>query len=572
MPAGGEAGIARLFEMTSDLLATISLDGRFTLLNPAWEQLLGWSRAELRSEPVSEFVHPDDAEQLLGPMRAGHGHPAEVENFTTRFRHRDGSWHWLLWSARRDGETWYAAAKDVTDRMWLERQAMHDPLTKLPNRMLLMDRANQAITRLGRSQGVLAMLFIDLDKFKSVNDNLGHDAGDRLLVSVAGRLAELMRDSDTIARLGGDEFVVLAEELENEDEAMALAARVLEALEKPFSVGSADVAMLASVGVAVSRSPDCDPEAMLREADLAMYKAKGAGGRRLELFDERLRRELSSHVEIEGLLRDALPKQELILAYQPIMPLAGGKPIGIEALVRWRPADHLHSGGADVLPATFLPPAEDSELIVQIGRWVLHSACAQAEIWRRAGIAIPVSVNISARELIELDLAERVREELAYCRLPGSALCLEVSEEAVLRDPERAREALRDVKRLGVSIALDKFGSGQLSLGLPRNVPLDILKLDREMIGGVERDKERRASFAATIALAKEARLTAVAVGIETNRQLALARELHCSVGQGFLLQSPVAAEDVRLRNPGGSITSAPWRPRVRLGGGDSRP
>jgi diguanylate cyclase (GGDEF)-like protein/PAS domain S-box-containing protein len=569
---GSEAGVARLFEMTSDLLATISLDGRFTLLNPAWEQLLGWTRAELQSEPVSEFVHPDDAEQLLGPMRTGNGHPAEVENFTTRFRHHDGSWHWLLWSARRDGETWYAAAKDVTDRMWLERQAMHDPLTKLPNRMLLMDRANQAITRLHRSQGVLAMLFIDLDKFKAVNDNLGHDAGDRLLVSVAERLAELMRDSDTIARLGGDEFVVLAEELESEDEAMALAGRVLEALEHPFPVGSADVAMLASVGVAVSRDPSCDPEAMLREADLAMYKAKGAGGRRLELFDERLRSELSTHVEIEGLLRDALPKQELILAYQPIMPLAGGKPIGIEALVRWRPQEPHHIGDGDMLPASFLPPAEDSELIVQIGRWVLHSACAQAEIWRRAGIAIPISVNISARELTELDLAERVREELAYCRLPGSALCLEVSEDAVLRDPERAREALQDVKRLGVSIALDKFGSGQQSLGLPRNVPLDVVKLDRIMIGNVEKDKERRAMFAATIALAKEARLTAVAVGIETNRQLALARELHCSVGQGFLLQSPVAAEDVYLRNPSGSVTSAPWRPRVRLEGGDSRP
>ena len=353
---GSEAGIARLFEMTSDLLATISLEGRFTLLNPAWEQLLGWTRGELQSQPVSEFVHPDDAEQLLGPMRAGHGHPAEVENFTTRFRHRDGSWHWLLWSARRDGEVWYAAAKDVTDRMWLERQAMHDPLTKLPNRMLLMDRARQAITRLHRSQGVLAMLFIDLDKFKAVNDNLGHDVGDRLLVSVAERLAELMRDSDTIARLGGDEFVILAEEMESEGEAMALAGRVLEALERPFSLGSRDVAMLASVGVAVSNDPACDPEAMLREADLAMYKAKGAGGRRLEMFDERLRSELSTNVEIESMLRDALPKQELILAYQPIMPLAGGKPIGIEALVRWRPQEAHSAGDQDMLAAAFLPP------------------------------------------------------------------------------------------------------------------------------------------------------------------------------------------------------------------------
>ncbi len=562
-------GVHKLFEMTSDLLATISLDGCFTLLNPAWEQLLGWSREELQSRPVTEFVHPEDAEQLLGPMRAGEGHPAEVENFTTRYRHRDGSWHWLLWSARRDGPTWYAAAKDVTDRMWLEREALHDPLTRLPNRTLLMDRARQAMTRLHRSDGVLAMLFLDLDKFKAVNDNLGHDVGDRLLVSVSERLAELMRDSDTVARLGGDEFVILAEELESEGEAMALAARVLDAMERPFPLGTAEVAMLASVGVAVTEDPASDPEAMLREADLAMYKAKGAGGRRLELFDASLREAMDTQVELEMLLRDALPRKELTLAYQPMLPLAGGQPVGIEALVRWRPK---REGRIDeLLPATFLPPAEDSELIVQIGRWVLHQACAQAERWRRAGIAVPVSVNVSARELTELDLAERVREELAYCRLPGHALCIEVSEDAVMRDPERAREALVEVRRLGVSIALDKFGARGLSLGLPQGIPLDTVKLDRELTGSFDRDKDRRAMFAATIALARETGLRTVAVGIETNRQLALARELHCAIGQGFLLHSPSRAENVRLRDPSGSVTSAPWRPRVRLSGSKRR-
>ncbi|MCW3034081.1 MAG: hypothetical protein QOK19_1365 [Solirubrobacteraceae bacterium] len=564
---GGEAGVRKLFEMTSDLLATISLDGRFMLLNPAWEQLLGWKREELQSRLVSDFVHPDDAEQL-GPLRAGAGHPTEIENFTTRYRHRDGSWHWLLWSARRDGGTWYAAAKDVTDRMWLERQALHDPLTRLPNRTLLMDRARQAVTRLHRSDGVLAMLFVDLDKFKAVNDNLGHDVGDRLLVSVSERLAELMRDSDTIARLGGDEFVILAEELENEGEAMALASRVLDALERPFPLGTAEVAMLASVGVAVTDDPASDPEGMLREADLAMYKAKGAGGRRLQLFDESLRRAMDTQVELELLLRGALPRQELFLAYQPILPLRGGQAVGIEALLRWRP--RRDGQDEELLPAAFLAPAEDSELIVQIGKWVLHTACAQAERWRRAGIAVPVSVNVSARELIELDLAERVREELAYCRLPGRALCIEVSEEAVMRDPERAREALRDIRRLGVSVALDKFGAHGLSLGLPRGVPLDVVKLDRELTGSFDRDKDRRAMFAATIALAKESGLRAIAVGIETNRQLALARQLDCSIGQGYLLHSPAAPGSLRLRDSTGSVTSAPWRPLVRLGG-DSR-
>jgi diguanylate cyclase (GGDEF)-like protein/PAS domain S-box-containing protein len=563
----GKARIARLFEMTSDLLATISLEGRFTLLNPAWEQLLGWTREELRERPIRQLVHPEDVEQALGAILDRDGATSQIENVTTRYQHRDGSWRWLLWSARRDGDSWYAAGKDVTDRVWLERQALHDPLTGLPNRLLLMDRARQALSRLHRSDTVVALLFIDLDKFKAVNDNLGHEVGDALLRSVSERLAELMRDSDTVARLGGDEFVILAEEIEGDGEAVALAERVLDALDRPFSLGSADVSILASVGIAVSRRPDADPEAMLREADVAMYRAKDGGGRRLELFDETLRRELDAHLELEDRLRHALPQHELLLAYQPILRLAGGQALGVEALVRWRPTGVGHASSTTVLASTFLPPAEDSELIVQIGKWVLHEACAQAEIWRRAGITIPLSVNISARELTELDLAERVREELAHFRLPGRALCLEISEEAVLRDPDRARSALKDLKRLGVLIALDKFGFGQLSLGLPSNLPLDVLKLDRALTESFHQDKERRAMFAATIALAKEAGLTAVAVGIETNRQLALARELDCAVGQGFLLHGPASPDRVRLRAPAGSVTSAPWRPLVRLRG-----
>jgi diguanylate cyclase (GGDEF)-like protein/PAS domain S-box-containing protein len=564
-----EARIGRLFEMTSDLLATISLDGRFTLLNPAWEQILGWTVEELLAQPIDACMHPEDTEETLALMLAGTHHPAQLENFTTRFRHRDGSWRWLLWSARCDGETWYAAAKDVTDRMWLERQALHDPLTRLPNRLLLMDRARQALTRLNRSDGVVAVLFIDLDRFKAINDNLGHEVGDQLLVAISVRLAEMMRESDTVARLGGDEFVILAEDIENEGEALALAQRVVNALEKPFQTGSAEVSMLASVGISVSHDPEADPEAMLREADVAMYRAKRAGGRSLELFDEALRHEVNEHERIESRLREALPRREFLLVYQPIVPLAGGQAVGCEALVRWKPGGSGEESELELLPATFLERAAESDLIVQIGNWVLHTACAQAEVWRRAGIAIPISVNISARELTELDLAERVREELAYCRLPGRALCLEVSEAAVRRDPQRAREALADVKRLGVAIALDNLGGGESSVHLPRNLPLDLLKIDPALIQSFDRDKDRRAVFAATIALTRESRITAVAVGIETKRQLALTRELGCRMGQGFLLFRPSAPDSVQLREPPRAITSAPWRPLVRLG--DSR-
>src|SRR3989441_9751325 len=237
-PGEDGARIARVFEMTSALLATVSLDGRFTLLNPAWEQVLGWTGEELLARPIQELMHPDDVEQTLTLMLAGSRHPAHLENFTNRYRHRDGSWRWLLWSARCDGDTWYAAARDMTDRMWLERQALHDPLTRLPNRLLLMDRTRQALTPLHRSDGTVALLCLDLDRFKVVNDSFGHDVGDRLLVGVSERLAEMMRDSDTIARLGGDEFVILGEELDGESEALVLAERVLVVLKEPFAVGS----------------------------------------------------------------------------------------------------------------------------------------------------------------------------------------------------------------------------------------------------------------------------------------------------------------------------------------------
>jgi diguanylate cyclase (GGDEF)-like protein/PAS domain S-box-containing protein len=571
-PSGhGDERIARLFEMTSDLLATISLDGHFTLLNPAWAQVLGWTLEELQAKPIQEFIHPDDVEQTLALLLTGEHRPAHLENFTNRYRHLDGSWRWLLWSARCDGDTWYAAAKDVTDRMWLERQALRDPLTRLPNRLLLMDRTRQALARLHRSKGIVALLFIDLDRFKAVNDNFGHDVGDQLLISVSERLEEMMRDSDTVARLGGDEFVILAEEIETDAEALALAERVLETLSAAFLVSSVEVSMPASVGVSVSHHPDADPEALLREADVAMYRAKGAGGGRFELFDDGLRQEISAHLQIGQRLLEALPNQELMLTYQPILPLAGGRAVGCEALIRWHPEGEAESQIDELLPDTFLPRAQDSELIVQIGHWVLHAACAQAAAWRRAGVTIPISVNIAARELSEPNLAQRIRRELTNFQLPGRALCLEVSEESVLRDPERARAALTDVRRLGVSIALDGFGAGDSSISLPRNLPLDMLKLDRTLIQSFETDRETRATVAAMIALARKAGLTAVAVGIETNRQLALARELDCTVGQGFLLHRPAPPDRLHLTGQAGAVTSAPWRPRVRLGDSNRR-
>jgi diguanylate cyclase (GGDEF)-like protein/PAS domain S-box-containing protein len=554
-----QAQIARLFEMTNDLLAAVTLDGRFTLLNPAWEQALGWTREELMARPMRDLVHPEDVEQTIALTIAGRHRSAHFVNFTNRYRHRDGSWRWLLWSARCDGDTWYAAAKDVTDRMWLERQALRDPLTRLPNRLLLMDRTRQALGRLRRSRGLVALLFIDLDRFKAINDNLGHAVGDHLLISVSQRLAQILRDSDTVARLGGDEFVILGEDLESDAEALAMAERVLHALEESFVVGSTEVSMLASVGVSVSHDPEADPEDLLREADVAMYRAKGAGGHRLELFDEDLRREVLARMDIEDRLRHALPRHELLLAYQPMLPLAGGGAMGCEALVRWQP-----HGAKAVPPEDFLPLAEESDLIVQIGEWALHAACLQAAAWRGAGRDLTVNLNISWRGLTEVDLAERVREALTRSDLPPSALCLDVTETAIMRDPERAQSALRAVKRLGVRVALDRFGVGPSSLSLPSMFPLDMLKIDRKLIQRLDHEEDKRAMVVAMIALAREAGLTTVAVGIETRRQLALAQQLGCTFGQGFLLHRPTTAEQLSLDAPGAIRSPPGWHPRTR--------
>lgn len=534
------AQVLRLFELTDDLLAVVSLDGRLLLLNPAWEETLGWSPHEMTGRSIQDLVHPEDVEHTLVLTLHGSSMPAHAVNFTSRYRHRDGSWRWLLWSARCDGESWFAAAKDITDRMSRERQALHDPLTKLPNRLLLMDRTRRALSRLHRTSGRIALLFIDLDRFKAVNDNLGHAVGDDLLIAVSERLADVLRDSDTVARLGGDEFVILAEDLESDSEALGLADRVLNALLEPTRIGSAEVSMQASVGISVCHEPSRDPEDLLREADVAMYRAKGSGGG-LGLFDAELRREMAARLEIEGRLRHAMPRHELRVVYQPTVPLQGGRPLGCEALLRWHPHD-----APPMHPGEFLHLAEESKLIVTIDEWVLQTVCMQAVSWRREGLSPAVSMNVSARGIAEVDIAERVREALVYSELPGEALCLEVSETAILADVDRARGKLEDCKSLGVQVALDNFGSEHGSLALSGALPLDVIKLDRSLIANFEHDPVKRGIVIAATAMAREAGVVTVAVGIETEAQRQLATALGCTVGQGFLLAEPRPAEMLR--------------------------
>ena len=534
-PRGGGDELARLFDLASDLLATISPAGRLGLLNPAWEKVLGWSRDELRSMPLRELLHPDDRQRAIERFAEPADGAGRVENLAARLRHRDGSWRWLVWSAHFDEGTWYVTANDLTDKLSLEQQALHDPLTRLPNRLLLLDRARQALARLHRDRRAIALLFVDLDRFKAVNDTLGHRAGDELLIQVASRLREVLREEDTIARFGGDEFVILAEELEGDAEAVGVAERVLHALEEPFELEQARVSLRASIGLSVTSDPSRPAEDLLREADIAMYRAKAGGGHDLELFDERLRRQVAARLDIDSRLRHALGREELHLAYQPQLRLDGRGRVGWEALLRWQPR-----GSLQVEPGEFLPLAEESRLIVSIGEWVLRAATVQAALWRRRNRFAPtMAVNVSARELGEGGLVGRVEEALAASGLPPAALCLELEERAVVADPRASAEVLRQLRELGVHIALDHFGEGRTSLNLVTSMPVDTIKIDRAVVQSLQSDSHARAVVSALVSLARELKLRLIATGIETERQLKLCHKLGCPVGQGYLLAPP---------------------------------
>ncbi len=534
--ASADAEIRRLFEMSNDLLATFGRNGYFQYLNPAWERTLGWTRDELRARRAVEFVHEDDLDTTLSLA----SHPTDdVVNFENRYRTRGGGYRWLLWSARPHGDVWYAVAKDVTERKELERRALQDPLTGLPNRLVLMDRLEHALRRQPRSERELAVLFVDLDRFKVANDTLGHDVGDGLLMEAARRLQATVRDPDTVARLGGDEFVVLAEDLVAHDDALALAERVVLAFERPFEVENEEVAISASVGVTLA-PPDEETTAdeLLREADMAMYRAKGAGRDRYELFDDLARAEAMERVRVATELRHALAREELYLVYQPLVTVADGTVAGCEALLRWSNPDR-----GEMAPGDFLPLAEENGLIVPIGDWVLREACRQAAVWRREGRQLTVSVNVSPTQIGQPSFVDDVKDAALSAGLPLHCLSVELLEASVMQDPERAVRVLGELRELGVRIALDDFGKGATSLSYFRSLPLDVVKLDRLFVDGLETGVEDRAIVAAVVSLADEMGLSVVAEGIETQDQLAEVRKLGCGFAQGFYFARPLKPE-----------------------------
>jgi diguanylate cyclase (GGDEF)-like protein len=434
----------------------------------------------------------------------------------------------------------------------LAHRVLHDPLTDLPNRTLFLDRLGLALARLRRQQTSIAVLFIDLDNFKVVNDSLGHGAGDKLLVELGGRLCDAIRPSDTIARFGGDEFVVLCEDITDARDAVTVGERIVAAASHPFTLEGREMYVSASVGVAVAVDSDATPETLLRDSDAAMYRAKERGSGRVEVFDEALRTRIMERLDLENGLRRALQRDELRVYYQPEVSVSQGRMIAVEALVRW---EHPERGLLE--PKEFVPLAEETGMIVEIGAWVLCEACRQISEWRRNGADIDLAVNVSARQLTQPDILDVVRNALEDSGLPAESLCLEITESAVMRDPEAALATLTLVKELGVKVALDDFGVGFSSLAqLKEMLPLHALKVDRSFISGLADDERNSAIVAAVVMMATTLGLTAIAEGVETEAQALQARALGCDISQGFFFTAPEPAELMAARLGGDELLS----------------
>jgi diguanylate cyclase (GGDEF)-like protein/PAS domain S-box-containing protein len=548
-----EARFRRAFDYAPIGMALAAPAGRLIQVNHALCQIVGYDEAELLALDYQSLIEPTEAENAAAQVEqllAGQIPTFQVEH---RCRHRYGRTVWALWSGSlvRDAaskeERLIFQIQDITDRKRAEEQllhdAFHDTLTGLPNRALFLDHLKLAMERVKRHPASLfAVLFLDLDRFKIVNDSLGHTVGDQLLVAVARRLAACLRPGDTVARLGGDEFTVLLEDIGDRAEAVAVAERIQRELAEPFSLvahgGSHEVFVSASVGIAESSLGYEQPEEMLRDADTAMYRAKSAGTARQQVFDRAMHSQAVSRLHIESDLRRAVERREFLVFYQPIVSLDDGSLRGFEALVRWR-----HPERGLIAPAHFIPVAEETGLIVEIGDWVLQESCRQMREWQRQfpnALGCQMSVNLSSRQFAQPGLTAKVERALAETGLDARALKLEITETVVMENLDTVARLLRQLRELGIGLSLDDFGTGYSSLSYLHRFPLNTLKIDRSFVTQMSHQSENREIVRTIAALAKNLGLDVVAEGVETTAELAELRALACEYAQGYFFSKPV--------------------------------
>jgi len=546
-----EARYASLIAHASDVIMIVAPDGALLFTSPASERTLGLKPQEAAGRNLHDLWAGDDADRLrrfltdvaatpggtVGPveLRIAAGNAAYVLEVVGSNLLHDPAVNGLALNLR-----------DISERKALEEQlrqlAFHDPLTLLANRNLFRDRVQHALALMQRGGRSVAVMFLDLDNFKNINDSLGHDAGDRLLQEVARRLVRSTRSSDTVARLGGDEFAVLLEGIAAPAEAEQLSAAFIEALDRPFALGVADVRVQASIGVAFS-APDTDAESLLGNADIAMYHAKAAGKNRFVLFQPRMQELLHERLRLEADLGSAFDNQEFFLEYQPIVDLGTRSLLGVEALLRWR-----HPRAGTLLPATFIHVAEECGQIMRLGRWVLMQACRDLCAWRGSvagGAGLRMAVNISGRHLQHGELVDDVAAALQASGLEAGNLVIELTESTMMYNNDANLERLQRLKELGVRLAIDDFGTGYSSLSYLHRFPFDILKIDRSFVSRLASSEEGPELARAVVTLGETLGLDTVAEGIEVEAQVGALLDLGCVAGQGHLFAAVGSLQDL---------------------------
>lgn len=543
-----------MIERSSDGILIADRYGQIRYASPSTRNLMGYAIDGMLAQPVNGFalIHPEDRERvchLFGELIQQASASATIE---FRVRHADGGWRWL----EVTGSNWLddpavqgviVNYRDITERKLMELRLqhgiLHDALTGLPNRLLLSDRLALAIKRSQRNPNYhYALLFLDLDQFKFVNDSFGHPAGDRLLIAIASRLSCCLRAVDTCARLGGDEFVVLLDDVESQAAAIRIAERLMQRLSRSLELEGRIFRIAASVGIVFGSAEYQEPAEVLRDADIAMYRAKAAGKSRYEVFHPAMREAAQARVALENELRRAVTHQEFRVYYQPIIDISSGILVGFEALVRWE-----HPTRGILPPAAFLDVAEEAGLNDAIGWQVLEQVCRQLAEWRRSlpqATALSVSVNLSARQFMLPDLYLRLVQLLEQHRLPPSALKLELTESALMEYSRDAAAVLMRLREYGVQIAIDDFGVGYSSLSYLVQLPIDQIKIDRNFIVQLEQAQHSQAIVSAIVNLARSLNLEVVAEGLETTGQIERMRAVGCQYGQGYLIGYPLPADD----------------------------
>ncbi len=540
-----------LVHNASDLITVVDAEGAIRYQSPSAERLVGVGADDLIGTRYLRLVEASDEPHVRALLADLAGSPGATATSEYRLCHTDGSSRFVesIVSSLIEDPTvggLVLNTRDVTDRKMLEdelaHQAFHDSLTGLSNRAVFRDRVDHALARSARNDSSLTVLLLDLDGFKMVNDSLGHDAGDDLLVAVGARILACGRASDTVARLGGDEFAILLEDEGDETRATAVADRVLRELAAPFEVRGREVFVRASIGIAISGGLATNTDDLIRNADTAMYAAKAAGKARYELFQPVMHTRALLQFEVQADLQRALDRGEFEVHYQPIVDFATGTASGMEALVRW-----LHPTRGLLPPIEFIGVAEESGLIVPLGKWVLAEACRQTAEWRAEypeAAGLTVSVNLSTRQLLEPDLVVQVQEVLNESGLDPSALILEITEGSLMQDVGTTAVKLHHLKELGVRLAIDDFGTGSSSLAYLRQFPIDLLKIDKSFVDQMtSEESEGPALVRAIIELAQTFHLRTVAEGIEESEQLDELRVAGCHSGQGYLFARPLTSE-----------------------------